>query len=78
MNLTGKDDPAASLAETLEVATQLTAITVKLDAILTGDRDHETRIRHLERALYLGIGASSTIGTLMGALISVAANKLFQ
>lgn len=56
------------------VAERLARIEVKLDHALTqhGEdlKDHEARIRRLERALWIAAGFATTAGGGIGALVS--------
>ncbi|MCE7008726.1 hypothetical protein LWC34_38835 [Kibdelosporangium philippinense] len=56
------------------VTDRLTRIETKLDLALTQHReelnDHETRIRKLERALWIAAGFAATAGGGVGAVIS--------
>ncbi|MBN9739517.1 hypothetical protein DMP23_00295 [Amycolatopsis sp. A1MSW2902] len=40
----------------------------KIDAIETRDRDHETRIRSLERKVWMALGGGTALGGAAGAL----------
>ncbi|WP_183407728.1 hypothetical protein [Nocardioides marmoriginsengisoli] len=42
----------------------------KLDLILANDRDHETRIRRLERWIWLATGAAAAGGGVGGGLLA--------
>ncbi|QWY81843.1 membrane protein [Microbacterium phage Honk] len=44
----------------------LTRVEVKLDAVLTRGDDHETRIRSLERKVWLAAGAAAVMGGVVG------------
>lgn len=45
---------------------------IRIETLLVGiaarDDDHETRIRKLERALYIGIGLAAALGSAIGSL----------
>jgi hypothetical protein len=43
---------------------------VKLDRVLALGVDHEARIRHLERALWVTVGAGAAAGGGVAALVS--------
>ncbi|UVK59039.1 tail needle protein [Microbacterium phage Cen1621] len=44
----------------------LTRVEVKLDAVLTRGDDHESRIRSLERKVWLAAGFAAAAGGLLG------------
>ncbi|WDS51658.1 membrane protein [Microbacterium phage Barnstormer] len=44
----------------------LTRVEVKLDTVLSGHNDHETRIRALERKVWLVAGAAAVLGGVLG------------
>lgn len=52
------------------VVDRLARIEVKLDQALASTSDHETRIRRLERAIWLAVGFASAGGGAAGAVIS--------
>lgn len=52
------------------VEAQLAAINVKLDLLIAGKDDHETRLRSLEQFKWLFIGASAAAGGSAGAIVS--------
>jgi hypothetical protein len=52
-----------------EVLERLTRIEVKLDAAMSRGDDHETRIRRLERVVWIAAGAAATGGGLLGSII---------
>lgn len=52
------------------VEAQLAAINVKLDLLIAGKDDHETRLRGLEQFKWLFIGASAASGASAGAIVS--------
>ncbi|RNL63657.1 hypothetical protein EFK50_07900 [Nocardioides marmoriginsengisoli] len=52
------------------VETQLAVMDTKLDLILANDRDHETRIRRLERWIWLATGAAAAGGGVGGGLLA--------
>lgn len=47
---------------------RLIRIETMITSIATRDADHETRIRKLERALYIGIGLAAALGSAVGSL----------
>lgn len=49
---------------------RLARIETKMDMYLTGHADHESRIRSLEKARWLLVGAGTIGGGLMGELVS--------
>lgn len=49
---------------------RLIRIESKLDTFLTTNVDHESRIRKLERALYLATGFAATLGGGVGTLVT--------
>jgi hypothetical protein len=49
---------------------RLVRIEVKLDQALIQHGDHETRIRRLERALWMAAGFAATAGGGVGALLT--------
>lgn len=51
-----------------EVLERLTRIEVKLDAQLARADDHETRIRRMERMLWLAAGAATAAGGVLGTI----------
>lgn len=55
-----------------EVLERLTRIEVKLDTAIARGDDHETRIRRLERIVWIAAGAAATGGGLVGAIIQQA------
>lgn len=68
--------PVIDPTSAVQMASTLATINTKVDAILTGDKDHEQRIRRLERALYLGIGASTAFGTIAGSVVATLLQQL--
>lgn len=50
------------------VEAQLAAINVKLDLLITGKDDHETRLRALEQFKWVIVGAAAVIGGSAGAI----------
>jgi hypothetical protein len=61
-----EDGERVTVPVTIPVA--LARIETKLDAMTARDLDHESRIRSLERALWLGIGFAAAIGSATGSL----------
>lgn len=55
-----------------EVLERLTRIEVKLDTAIARGDDHETRIRRLERVVWVAAGAAATGGGVLGAIIRQA------
>lgn len=51
------------------VEAQLAAINVKLDLLIAGKDDHETRLRALEQFKWVVLGAAAVCGGSAGALI---------
>lgn len=51
------------------VEAQLAAINVKLDLLIAGKDDHETRLRSLEQFKWVVLGAAAVCGGSAGALI---------
>jgi hypothetical protein len=51
-----------------EVLERLVRIEVKLDTQLTRADDHETRIRRMERALWLASGGAAAAGGVLGTI----------
>jgi hypothetical protein len=51
-------------------AVTVARIEVKLDQALANHADHETRIRKLERALWIATGAAAAGGGTLGAIAS--------
>jgi hypothetical protein len=49
----------------------LTRIEVKLDTSLTRGEDHESRIRGLERKVFVAAGAATVLGASLGQLANV-------
>lgn len=49
---------------------RLVRIETKLDTFNTSSADHETRIRRLERAMWLAVGAAGVGGGLVGQLLA--------
>lgn len=49
---------------------RLTRIEVKLDNFITVYTDHETRLRKLERAVWIATGFATAAGGGLGALIT--------
>lgn len=46
---------------------------MRIETLLVGiaarDDDHETRIRKLERALYIGMGVAAALGSAVGSTV---------
>jgi hypothetical protein len=59
------DETAASVA----ASERLVRIEVKLDQALVQHGDHETRLRRLERALWMVTGIAASAGGGIGALL---------
>lgn len=55
-----------------EVLARLVRIEIKLDQVIHLGTDHETRIRKLERALWLATGAAAAAGGTVGAFVRTA------
>lgn len=55
-----------------EVLDRLVRIETKLDNVIYLGTDHETRIRKLERALWLATGAAAAAGGTVGAFVRTA------
>lgn len=53
-----------------EVLDRLISIELKLDAVINRGDDHETRIRRLERAVWIAAGAAMAGGGVLGAIAS--------
>lgn len=49
---------------------RLVRIETKLDAYNTSNADHETRLRRLERALWIAVGAAGVGGGVIGQLLA--------
>lgn len=49
---------------------RLVRIETKLDVAITRDADHETRIRRLERSMWIAVGAAAAGGGIVGQLIA--------
>jgi hypothetical protein len=49
---------------------RLVRIETKLDMFNTSSADHESRIRRLERSMWIAVGASAVGGGLLGQLIA--------
>lgn len=54
----------------ITVAASLSRIETKMDTLLDSSKDHETRIRWTERALYLALGAGFASGGVVGGFAS--------
>lgn len=51
-----------------EVLDRLISIETKLDSVIRRGDDHESRLRRLERALWLATGAAAAGGGLVGSI----------
>lgn len=51
-----------------EVLERLVRIETKLDAAISRADDHETRIRRMERMLWLAAGAATAAGGVLGTI----------
>lgn len=60
----------APLTADTELAERLARIEVKLDAVLSNHNDHESRIRRLERALWIATGFAAAFGGGIGSVIT--------
>lgn len=49
---------------------RLVRIETKLDTYNTSSQDHEVRIRRLERALWIAVGAAGVGGGIVGQLLA--------
>ncbi len=54
------------LSEDAALVSFLTRVEVKLDSVLTRGDDHETRIRALERKVWLVAGGAAVLGGILG------------
>ena len=52
------------------MAERLARIEVKLDAVLSKHDDHESRLRRLERALWVVTGFAAALGGGIGSVIT--------
>lgn len=48
---------------------RLIRIETLLEQLTGGRDDHETRIRRLERVLFIGLGAAASIGSAVGSYV---------
>jgi hypothetical protein len=48
---------------------RLTRIETKIDVFLVAHDDHETRLRRLERAVYIATGAAAMFGGAVGTVL---------
>lgn len=55
-----------------EVLDRLVRIETKLDLSISRVDDHETRLRRLERVMWIAAGAAATGGGIVGAIIRQA------
>ncbi|MBX6382153.1 MAG: hypothetical protein IRZ07_04135 [Microbispora sp.] len=55
-----------------EVLERLTRIEVKLDAAISRADDHESRLRRLERAVWVATGAAAIAGGAIGEVLRQA------
>lgn len=53
-----------------EMRERVARIEVKVDQALIQNADHETRIRRLERALWMAAGFAAAAGGLIGAVVA--------
>jgi hypothetical protein len=51
---------------------RLVRIETMLEGITDRDRDFETRLRRLEKILYIGIGLAAALGSAGGSFVSAA------
>jgi hypothetical protein len=54
--------------QVIDVRITLARMEGKLDTLVTGHADHETRLRRVERFLWLAVGASAVAGGAAGKL----------
>ena len=54
------------------VETRLAVMDTKLDALLNQRQDHETRIRRLERWVWVATGVAAAIGSAVGSYLGSA------
>lgn len=52
--------------DSMTTVERLVRIETKLDAWLLRSDDHESRLRKLERALWIGMGATAVVGGALG------------
>jgi len=57
------------LDPTMNDSQRLVRIETLLIGMATSDSDHETRIRRLEKVLYIGIGVAAAGGSAIGSYI---------
>ncbi len=65
----GRPAPMADIPPATNDTQRLIRIETLLEQQITNDNDHETRIRRLERMLYIGIGAGAAFGSAVGSYI---------
>jgi len=63
-------EPRSAVNEEPLIIERLARIETKLDNAISRSDDHETRIRRLERALWLVTGAAAVGGGALGSIIS--------
>lgn len=51
------------------MAVELAKISTKLDALAAADLDKEGRLRKVERAIWVAVGAGSAVGGVAGAIV---------
>jgi hypothetical protein len=64
--------PTEVYKETLATHQAVQVMSGKLDTILNSQGDHETRIRSLERRLWIGLGVAITLSPIASALVATA------
>lgn len=69
------DEVASSSYSGERLVETLTRIEVKLDNSLTKIEDHESRLRAVERKLWIAMGAAGMVGGGVGQLVEVFMNK---
>lgn len=62
------NESAVPPTEDAALVSFLTRVEVKLDAALTRGDDHESRIRSLERKVFVAAGAATILGGTLGSL----------
>lgn len=62
--------PPGNGAELHQIALSVARMEGKLDGVLASSADHETRIRKLERALWVAVGAGAAAGGGVAAVVS--------
>lgn len=56
------------MTEPVSVEAQLAVINTKLDLLIAGKDDHETRLRSLEQFKWVVVGAAALMGGSAGAI----------